>query len=490
MSLDAALNIASSGLDSINRRMALVSHNVANAGTAGYVRETAVTTSQHAGGRGMGVRTGPALRELDERLQAEVFHAGAAAAGLETRSAALAAIDAVAGAPGSGQSLPDLLGTLRDSLSALSSSPESSTGQRQVVAQADALARGVNALAAEGDAQRQGAQDAVVADVGDLNATLRSLGGLSDRIMRGKAEGASTADLEGERDAQMARVSSLVDSKFLRQANGDLLVLTGGLSLPLRSANGPFAISNASLGPAVSGAAAPRVTLDGLDVTAQLKGGRIGANLELRDRTLPTMQAELDEFANTVATRFEAQGLRLFTGTPPSPVGTGAQAGYVGLAQAFQVNPAVLAAPQLVRDGTHAVGGFIPNPPGGPAGFTGLARRVLDGALGTTPALTAATGGLGPDGTLRARFAVPRTLAEFATSFSAAQAQESSESSVRLDVERGAAAALQSRLDEVTGVSVDAEMADLVRLQGAYAANARVIAAAQTMWDQLLNSVR
>lgn len=490
MSLDGALSYASSGLDSINRRLAVLSHNVANAGTPGYVRQTAVTSSVSAAGQGMGVRTGPAQRELDERLQAEVFQAGAAAEAQDTRSRALSEIDAVAGTPGSGQSLPDLLGELRNSFSALSGDPADATQQRQVVLQAGELARGVRTLAAAGSAQRQAAQDAVVADVGELNSTLRTLGELSDRIIRDMSAGSSVADLENTRDAAMQRLSGLADARFLRQPNGDLLALVGGLSLPLRADTGPFEVANGTVGPGTGGLATPRVSLGGMDVTAQLAGGSLGANLALRDRELPTMQAELDEFANTLATRFDSQGLKLFTGYPPAAIGSGAQSAYVGLAQAFQVDPAVLANPSLVRDGTHAAGGFVPNPAGGPAGFTGLVRGVLDGAMGANPPVAAQTAGLGPDGTLRARFTPPSTLAGFASSFSAAQAQASADAARSLDVERSAQESLQARLDSETGVSVDAELTLMVQLQGAYAANARVMAATQAMWSQLFDAVR
>ena len=51
-------------------------------------------------------------------------------------------------------------------------------------------------------------------------------------------------------------------------------------------------------------------------------------------------------------------------------------------------------------------------------------------------------------------------------------------------------ASLDAKLAAGTGVSLDTETADLVRLQNAYGANAKVIAAAQAMWTQLLDSVR
>ena len=51
-------------------------------------------------------------------------------------------------------------------------------------------------------------------------------------------------------------------------------------------------------------------------------------------------------------------------------------------------------------------------------------------------------------------------------------------------------ASLDKKLADGTGVSLDTETADLVRLQNAYAANAKVITAAQAMWTQLLDAVR
>ena len=64
----------------------------------------------------------------------------------------------------------------------------------------------------------------------------------------------------------------------------------------------------------------------GTDVTRQLQGGQIGANITLRDTTLPTDQGELDELSQNMATRVQrAMGLTLFTdptGTVPAGGGT------------------------------------------------------------------------------------------------------------------------------------------------------------------------
>ncbi|MGH6741697.1 MAG: flagellar basal body rod C-terminal domain-containing protein, partial [Bradyrhizobium sp.] len=47
--------------------------------------------------------------------------------------------------------------------------------------------------------------------------------------------------------------------------------------------------------------------------------------------------------------------------------------------------------------------------------------------------------------------------------------------------------ALQKRVDDASGVNIDQEMANLISLQTAYGANARVMTAVRDMIDKLLN---
>ena len=509
MNLDAALAIASGGLANISRQFDVVSQNVANAGTPGYSREVASQQSVTADGVGMGVRSLPTRRETDDLLQAGLLAQNAAVGGLTTRQTALAAIDPLLGTPGQGNDLPSLLGKLQDGFSALAGSPDSQPGQQQVVIRAQTLANSINTLAAGYATQRQGAQDALVRDVATVNAALGTIGTLSDQIVTLKAAGQGTADLENQRDAALTGLSRLIDIKSLGQPNGDTLLLTaGGLSLPIHSSANPLAIASATLGASsyYPGGGVPALTLNGIDITRQVTaaGGQIGANLTLRDTTLPTAAAELDEFAQNLASRFDSQGLRLFTdptGAVPPGGFVPVQSGYIGFAGIVGVNPAVTASPALVRDGTQAVVGsptgasaFTPNPAGGPAGFATLIRRVLDFALGTQaqggvaqPASN--TTGLGPAGNLAAPYASPASLSAIAIALVASQGQESGATTARLGTEQGLQAALSAKLTGETGVSIDTELSHMIQLQNAYGANAKIISAAQAMWTQLLQVV-
>ncbi len=454
MSLDSILGLASSGLDSVTRRLAVVSQNVANANTPGYVREHIDVTSATAGGVGFGVRTGVSARSVNETLQADSFAASASSSAQQVKADALATVDAASGVPGSGGDLGSLVGGLRDSFSQLAADPASQTQQAQVVQQAGSLARGVNALSKTLSGVRQSAQDSAVDDVVAANAALKAVGELSTRITQALARGESTAGLEDSRDASLKAVSDLTGARFLHGSKGDVLVVAGGLLLPVNASTGPLQLAPAAIG--ASGAVAPKLLLNNQDVTGQLTGGTLGARLALRDDVVPKLQASLDGFSQTLAARFSGAGLTLFTdpaGAVPPPSGAG------GLASTLRVSAVVAGNPAAVRDGAGAAG---------PAGSTAL----IDTVLGTV--LTSGTG----------------SLSGLARDISSQHANLANEAQTRLKTEQGIDTALQTKLASSVGVSVDSELADLVRFQNAYAANAKVLASTQSIWTDLLNAVR
>jgi flagellar hook-associated protein 1 FlgK len=505
VSLEGTLSIAAGGIANINRQMAVVSQNVANASTPGYAAEISTQTSMTADGQGMGVRSGPAKRNIDMELQGEIFRETATIAGLQTRQTALTSIDAVQGTPGQGGDIASLLGQLQDQFSTLLNNPDSQPQQTQTVAAATTLTQDINSLSNSYTAQRQAAQDDIVNALQTVNNALTTIGILSNNIIALRVDGRSTADLESQRDTAVQTISQLLDVKVLQQPNGDVLVTTtSGLMLPTHGGQLTTTDANVQPGAFHPGGGIPAILLGGADVTSQLTGGQIGSDLELRDVTVPTYQAELDEFSQNLADRFDAQGLTMFTdptGAVPVSAPPPVQNGYVGFSTTIQVNPAVEADPSLLRDGTHPVVGnpagpsaFVPNPPGGPAGFTTMIQRILNFALGSTaqsgvPQPTPNTTNLGPAGNLTAPYTAPLTLGGLAATVVATQAQDSATTTSQLATEQAVQSALSAKLATVSGVSMDKEMSNMIQLQNAYGANARVIAAVQTMWSQLLATI-
>lgn len=505
MGLSSALSIATSSLANVTSQLALMSHNVANADTPGYVAETATQESATAGGIGFGVASGPVTRDINTALQTQAFQQNSNVAGLLTTQTALQAIDAVQGTPGQGGDIASQLGALQDQFSSLLNDPSNQTQQAAVVSSAGMLASTVNALSNAYTTQRQTAQNSIVSEVGTINTTLSTIGQLNAQIVTLQSGGRSAADLQNQRDAAVQQLGQLVEVQTLVQPSGNMLVTTaGGIALPTDGTLDPLVTSGANVLPGTSypSGGIPPITVDGVDVTAQLTGGQLGANVTLRDTTLPTYQAELDEFSQNLASRFSTQGLTLFSdpaGNVPAGGGAPAQSGYVGFAAEIQVNPAVQADPSLVRDGTNIstppAAPFTPNPAGGPAGFSTLINNVLTYTLGAdaadgVPQPASNTSGLGATGTLNAPYATPATLGDEAADLVASQAQDSANTTSQLTTEQAVQTTLNNTLSSSTGVDMDSEMALMIQLQNDYGVNAKVIAAVQSMWTQLIGAVQ
>jgi flagellar hook-associated protein 1 FlgK len=507
MGLDSALSIANGGLATISESLALVSQNITNASTPGYAVEEDSTESVDAGGQPSGVRSTLPTLATDLGLQNQLNDATARASAADVTNSALANIQPALGTVANGDDLNSQLTALQNSFSSLLNDPSSQPQQAAVITAASTLAQTINGISDTYDQARQSAQNALVTEVGQLNSALADIGDLSNQIIVLKGEGQSTVDLENQRTAATASITGLVDAHFVELPNGDLQVYTAsGAQLPTRETD-PLAIAGATVGPSVyyPGGALPGITLNGTDVTNAFNSGQIGANLTLRDSTIPTYQAELDEFSRTLANRFDAQGLTLFTdssGALPASTSPPAQSGYVGFASTIEVNPTVAADPSLVRDGTRSVlagdpgGGspYTPNPQN-LAGFTGLITRILtytfgndsqDGEAQPTPNTT----GLGPSGTLAAPFGPPAALTDFATAIIGSQSADSQNAGTEATDTVAVQTSLQNKLTGETGVSLDTEMTDMITLQNAYAANAKIITSIQALLTDTLEMVQ
>jgi len=410
----------------------------------------------------------------------------------------------VHGAPGDGDSLADVVGKLRDAFVGLRASPADTGLQQGAAIAAREVAQRFNEVGRAVADARQAAHDGIFDEVRRANESLREVAELTLRIRDETARGRGAADLEDKRDLALGRLAESLPVRALRQPDGDVVLLArNGLALPTTLEALPaFSVAHAAIGPDAyhgppPGGSLPGILLYGVDVTRQLRGGRLAEFAALRDETLPRFQAELDLAAATLSRRLELQGLRLFTdpgGAVPDPALGYVAANLAGYANTMRLSQAVTDDPRLIRDGTHAEPGpppFAPNPAGGPEGFSTLLERVLEHGFGARDASGAdwppiQSTGIGPNGLLASPFLAPRGIEAYAAAAIGSQTRERAQAAEAGDRARTHRDGLDARFSRQSGVDPDAEMAALVQLQNAYAANARVVNTAQQMFDQLL----
>jgi flagellar hook-associated protein 1 FlgK len=508
MSIDAALLIARSGLMHTQRALSNAADNVANAETEGYTRKRIVGDAVSVNGQGMGVRSLGPMREVDTALTNEMNKRRSAKAAAELRDDVLSRVNEAHGDPAKGEALGDLVSKLRTGFVQLRADPSQVVKQQTVVLNAaqDIVTR-FNDVARVVVEARQTAHDGIVQKVAQVNSTLREISVLRMDVVERTGAGTPKADVEDKLDVALTRLSDLLEVKPIRQANGGLLLLgAGGITIPIQKAGDVFSVQRAVIAPGSfygGSGTIPAIMMGGIDVTRQLIGGKLGESITLRDQTLPRYQAELDVAAAELADRFEEVGLRLFTdpsGTPPDYSGPNPNAAYAGSAQIgfanrIETNPKVRSDVRMLRDGTHDTSGFTKNPVGGPAGFVTLIDRILSFTYGEMDASGAswggfATSGLGPDGTLSSPFGSPRTIEDYSALVTASQTADSAAAASALETAKQFSEGLEARFTRESRVDVDSEMASLIQLQNAYAANARVMTTAQSMWTTFFESVR
>lgn len=476
MSIGTGLAIASSGLSAIDQQLSLVSQNIANANTSGYSVETATLTAATANGRGSGVISGPATRQLNTSIQAQLNGSIAQQSYQNVISTALSGIDQVMGTPGQGNNLTSLLGNLQSGFQTLLTDPSNAVQQSAVVSAAQTLTGQINSIASAVGAAGKTAVNTIGADVGTLNSTLAKIGTLNSQIIALAQQNKGTADLTNQRDVAIQKAISLTGAKAITQPDGSIsLFSTNGIQLPT---NGTGKVSVNASGNSFS-----------VGGTAVNFGGSIGGARQLVNTTLPQIQAGLDSFSQALASRFSGAGLSLFT-DPAGNVPTSATA---GLSDIITVNPAVTANPALVRDGNLSVTGasgttIPPNPSGGPAGYTTLIQNVLGAAFGTTtvantPQPAANSTYTDANGTATLPYAVTGSLTTIVTNFTANEASLSSNAQSTAKATGSLVSALKTQAAGTSGVSIDQQMGLLVTLQNAYAANAKTVTIAQQMWQ-------
>ena len=139
MGLNTALGTAISGLHSSQVGIGVVSQNVANAGTPGYVRRTTSSVDSVSGGT-VGVSNPNVQRLLDRIVQHQLLQESSGAAYTSTRAQVFANLDQLYGAPGSATALDSMYSKFTSSLQALQNDPSSYTNRTAVIDAASQLA--------------------------------------------------------------------------------------------------------------------------------------------------------------------------------------------------------------------------------------------------------------------------------------------------------------------------------------------------------------
>jgi flagellar hook-associated protein 1 FlgK len=332
VSLEIARSIAVSSLMASQVQISVASSNISNADTTGYTVKTANQVATTSGGAGTGVSITGITSSVDKLLFKSLISATSELGAANTNNDYLNRLQALygstTGAEDTGTSIANTLASLESAISSLAGTTSSASLQANVVSTLDNLASQLRETSS-GIQQLRGTADAAISsDVDQVNASLQAIASLNAQIKQAAAAGQSTGDLEDQRNVALQTVASKMNVSYFISSTGDMQVYTAsGQTLVDNSAHllsftaASSVTANASYS-AGSSSGLSGISVNGVDVTAQITSGEIGSLLSLRDSVLPAAQSQLDQLANTLADTLNAasnQG----TSLPPPTTLTG-----------------------------------------------------------------------------------------------------------------------------------------------------------------------
>ena len=609
MSLTQALLSSSSGLRSTQTALSLVSSNIANAETPGYVRKTLDTVTAAGGG----VRTGAIDRQLDLYLQRQLRVETSGGGYADMRAKFYDRLQLLFGAPGAKGTLEASFSNFTTALQNLATSPESYSARSNVLSAAQVLGQQLNTMTMGVQALRQDAEQGIADSVRLANESLEQIAKINRQIAALPTTDTSLGALQDQRDRYINQLAGLMDIRVIDAGNNQLSVFTSsGLQLASTDASQLTFDAAGKLTPDAQWDPDPTQSSLGTIILVSPSGsstdllannsigsGKIAAYVEMRDKVLPEAQAQLDAIAagmaqmlsdvttdgTVVAGGFEVDIAGLQDGNPVRVTYTDIASGQQQTVTFIRVDDtaALPLGDDATVDPNDTVVGV--NFAGGPAAIasqisaalganftvsnpSGSMLRILDDggantdmvSLSTTRTLTTLTGGLpqlplftdagvpytgavsvngsqivGLAGRLRVNsglLADPSKLVAYTASTPAGdtarvdfilsqlsqatvtlppqtgigsasvpytgtlssilqqvisvQGQNSEAASSLAEGQQVVVSALAERMDNISGVNIDEEMAHLLQLQTAYGANARVMTAVREMLDALL----
>ena len=322
MGLSSALATAMSGLRANQAALSIISSNVANANTPGYVTQNANQIEVASGGFGSTVQTTGVNRQLDLFVQNQLRTETGGSAYATQISNILGQLQSVYGTPGGNGTLETALNNFTTSLQSLSNNPSDSSAQAVALQAAQSLAAELNTTTQGIQSLRTNVDQDIGNSANQANTDLSQIAQINTQLQGLSPTDPQAATLMDQRDSAINDLSKLVDIRVVtdssNQANiftttGSQLVSAGFASQFNFSSAGaltPTSLYNAN--PAKNGVGTLSLHLPNganIDVVANniVSSGQIAADLKLRDQTLVQAQTQVDQFAATLASSLSDQ---------------------------------------------------------------------------------------------------------------------------------------------------------------------------------------
>jgi len=229
------MDMAISGLSANQKALEVTGHNVANLGTPGFSRQSAVMVSAATRRYGnwyveMGTDV-QQIRQIRHIFNDNIYRTQSNNLGYwESRSKAIADLQSILGEPIQ-KGFQVALNNFWDSFQELSKSPESLTVRALVKQRADSLANYLNQVGSQINKLQTDLNTEIKARIDEVNAITEKIAALNVKIMSAEAAGNLPNDYYDQRNELCDRLSKLVSVETWETRDGSMDILVGGYFL-------------------------------------------------------------------------------------------------------------------------------------------------------------------------------------------------------------------------------------------------------------------
>jgi flagellar hook-associated protein 1 FlgK len=305
-----------SGLRANQAALSIVSGNVANAQTPGYVNQTPNQIEVATGATGTSVQVAGVNRQLDLYVQSQLRTETSGGAYADQTANILGQLQNVYGTPGGDGTLETTYGNFTSALQALSTSQGSSSAQTAALAAAQSLAQSLNATSQGIQTLRSNVQQDIGSSVTQANADMSTIATINTQLQGLAPTDPAAATLMDQRDNAINDLSKLVDIRTVTDSSNETSVFTtsgvqlvGGELASKMSFTSPGVLTANALyssDPSKNGVGSLTIALPNggnydLVANKSITSGKIAADLTLRDQTLVQAQNQVDQLAATMS---------------------------------------------------------------------------------------------------------------------------------------------------------------------------------------------
>jgi flagellar hook-associated protein 1 FlgK len=288
--------------------------------------------------------------------------------------------------------------------------------------------------------------------VEDINRMATQIAELNRKVIQVEAGGHSANDYRDQRDQIVFNLSKLIDTDSFEDADGNLTVMVGG-GKPLVETTFTWELSTSDVG-GVQNVFWEDSSGGTTDITSRINSGELKGWIEARDVVIDDYASRLDDLANGIITQvntLHSAGYALDGTQRAFFTGTGAS----GIA----VNSAIEADVDLIAAASNPL--------------------ALPGDNSTAMAIAQLQSTLTMSG-------ASATFDDFYISLVGDVGADVRNADLNYDHQTTMITHLQNYREEISGVSLDEEMINLVKFQHAYNASARLITTTDEMMETII----